>query len=62
MSKDKDVIFVAIETGWVVLPDGTEFLFQKGQTMVRGDHPVMRACPVNFAVLDPPSVGDYVKP
>ena len=60
-SKDQDVIYVAIESGWVVLPDGTEFLFQKGKTMVRRDHPVMKACPVNFAVLDA-SAGVYEKP
>ena len=49
----KDTTFVANTSGWVVLPDGTEFLFQRGKTFVRRDHPVMRACPVNFEPFDP---------
>ena len=45
---DRDVIYIAIETGFVGLPDGTEFFFRKGVTKVRADHPVMKACPRNF--------------
>lgn len=64
-SKDRDTIYVANETGWVVLPDGTEFFFRKGVTKVRSDHPAMKACSRNFEKFEfDPSVGvvDYVKP
>ena len=53
-SKGRDVILVANETGWVVLPRGEEFFFKRGETKVKGDHPVMKACPVNFEPFDPP--------
>jgi hypothetical protein len=59
VSKDRDTIYVATDTGWVVLPDGTEFLFRKGDK-VKGDHPVMKACPANFEPFDPTAgVIDY---
>jgi hypothetical protein len=61
----KGAIFVANTSGWVLLPGGEEFLFQKGVTKVRADHPVMRACPRNFQKFEfDPSAGvvDYVKP
>jgi len=45
-SKDsRDVIYIAIETGWVELPGGEEFFFRKGVTKVRADHPVMSVSP-----------------
>ena len=63
MASKDTVIYIANETGFAVLPGGEEFLFQKGVTKGRADHPVMKPCPVNFEPFDP-SVGvvDYVKP
>lgn len=63
-NKDKDV-YVANETGFVLLPDGTEFFFRRFETKVRGDHPAMKACPRNFEKFEfDPSAGlvDHVKP
>lgn len=48
-----EAIYVAIETGWTTLPgEAQEFFFRKNQRF-RGDHPVVRACPLFFRPWDP---------
>ena len=32
---------IAVESGWWTAPDGTEYAFRAGETMVSSDHPLV---------------------
>ena len=56
-------IFVANTSGSAVLASGEAFAFRRGDKF-RGDHPLVKACPLFFEEPGDPEAGvtEYVKP
>ncbi len=52
MAKSDNDLYVAIETGVILLGDGREFEFHRGLTKVHGDHEARRRGPKFWELAD----------
>ncbi len=39
--RDPEGTLIAVESGWWTAPDGTEYAFRAGETLVAPDHPLV---------------------